>query len=127
LTEIEVEHAGTRLRIVRERPGGAGASRPGTAPAESRPAEEGTPVPSHLVTMEAPMVGTFYRSPSPEAPPYVSEGDLVKQGQVVCIIEAMKLMNEIEAKTSGRVARILVENAQPVEYGQPLLLIEPRG
>ena len=84
-------------------------------------------MPSHLVRMEAPMVGTFYRAANPEAPPYVNEGDQVKQGQVLCIIEAMKLMNEIEAQTSGRVARILVENAQPVEYGQPLLLIDPRA
>jgi acetyl-CoA carboxylase biotin carboxyl carrier protein len=71
------------------------------------------------------MVGTFYRSPSPTAEPYVSEGDVVKEGQVICIIEAMKLMNEIECKVSGRIVRILVENGQPVEYGQPLFFIEP--
>ena len=71
------------------------------------------------------MVGTFYRASSPTAEPYVREGDMVKEGQIVCIIEAMKLMNEIEAKVPGRVAKILVENGQPVEYGQPLLLIEP--
>jgi len=79
-----------------------------------------------LVTVEAPMVGTFYRASSPTADPYVQEGDVVKEGQVLCIIEAMKLMNEIESKTAGRVARILVENSQPVEYGQPLFLIDPQ-
>ena len=72
------------------------------------------------------MVGTFYRAPAPDAAPFVAEGDLVKEGQVLCVIEAMKLMNEIEAKAAGRIARVLVENAQPVEYGQPLFLVEPR-
>ena len=72
------------------------------------------------------MVGTFYRAPAPDAAPFVAEGDLVKEGQVLCVIEAMKLMNEIEAKAAGRIARVLVENAQPVEYGQPLFLLEPR-
>ena len=80
----------------------------------------------NLVAVEAPMVGTFYRAPRPDAPPFVSEGDTVKEGQPLCIIEAMKLMNEIEAKVAGRIAKILVENAQPVEYGQPLFLVEPR-
>jgi acetyl-CoA carboxylase biotin carboxyl carrier protein len=72
------------------------------------------------------MVGTFYRAPSPDASPYVNEGDVIKEGQVLCIIEAMKLMNEIESKVAGRVVKILVENSQPVEYGQPLFLVEPR-
>ncbi len=71
------------------------------------------------------MVGTFYRAPSPDAEPYVREGDVIKEGQVLCIIEAMKLMNEIESKVSGRIIRVLAENGQPVEYGQPLFLIEP--
>jgi acetyl-CoA carboxylase biotin carboxyl carrier protein len=78
-----------------------------------------------LVVIESPMVGTFYRASSPTAEPYVREGDTIKQGQIVCIIEAMKLMNEIEAKASGRIAKVLVENGQPVEYGQPLFLIDP--
>ena len=72
------------------------------------------------------MVGTFYRASSPTADPYVREGDIVKQGQILCIIEAMKLMNEIESKAAGRVAKVLVENGQPVEYGQPLFLLEPQ-
>jgi acetyl-CoA carboxylase biotin carboxyl carrier protein len=71
------------------------------------------------------MVGTFYRASSPTAEAYVREGDMVKEGQILCIIEAMKLMNEIESKAAGRVAKILVENGQPVEYGQPLFLLEP--
>jgi acetyl-CoA carboxylase biotin carboxyl carrier protein len=70
-------------------------------------------------------VGTFYASPSPNAPPFVSVGDTVRVGQVVCIIEAMKLMNELEAETAGKIVRVYVENAQPVEYGQSLFAIEP--
>ena len=72
------------------------------------------------------MVGTFYRAPAPDARPFVQEGDIVKEGQVLCIIEAMKLMNEIESKVAGRIVKILVENAQPVEFGQALFLVEPR-
>lgn len=75
--------------------------------------------------VKAPMVGTFYRAPSPAAPPFVDLGTLVQQGQVVCIIEAMKMMNEIEADCSGRVAEVYVENGQPVEYDHPLFRIAP--
>ncbi len=77
----------------------------------------------NVVEITSPMVGTFYRAPAPDAQPYVKEGDKVEVGQVVCIIEAMKLMNEIKSEVSGVVERILVENGQPVEYGQPLFLI----
>ncbi len=73
----------------------------------------------------SPMVGTFYRSPAPDADPFVEVGDIVEVGQTVCIIEAMKLMNEIEAEVKGRVVQVLVENAQPVEFGQKLFLVEP--
>ena len=76
-------------------------------------------------TIEAPMVGTFYRAPKPDAPPFVAEGDVVKEGQVICIGEAMKLMNEIESKVAGRIAKVVVENGQPVEFGQPLFLVDP--
>jgi acetyl-CoA carboxylase biotin carboxyl carrier protein len=75
-----------------------------------------------LVT--SPMVGTFYRAPSPEAPPYVEEGNSVRKGQTLCIIEAMKMMNEIEAEVAGRIVKIFCENAQAVEYGQPLMVVE---
>ncbi|RKZ21574.1 pyruvate carboxylase subunit B, partial [bacterium] len=78
-----------------------------------------------LVAIKAPMVGTFYRAPAPDAPPYVEVGDVVKRGQVVCIIEAMKLMNEIESDVDGRIVEILVKNEEPVEYGQELFLVEP--
>ncbi|TFU18004.1 acetyl-CoA carboxylase biotin carboxyl carrier protein [Thermus tengchongensis] len=77
------------------------------------------------VEIKAPIVGTFYRAPAPDAPPYVEEGDRVEKGQVLCIIEAMKLMNEIESEVSGIVKKILVKNGEPVEYGQPLFLIQP--
>ena len=96
-------------------PGGAA---PTPAAAEAPAGQEG-----HVV--KAPMVGTFYRSPAPDADPFVELGDVIEVGQTVCIIEAMKLMNEIEAETKGRVVRILVENAQPVEFGQKLFLVEP--
>lgn len=87
--------------------------------------EQGKEVTSNLVTITSPMVGTFYRAPFPGAEPFVNEGDIVEKGKTLCIIEAMKLMNEIEAELSGRIGSVLVENAQPVEYGQPLFLIEP--
>ena len=128
LAELEVESAGTRIRVVRERaPAPMGGRAEGTPhlTGQISPVEE-TIATSHLVTIEAPMVGTFYRASSPDAAPFVSEGDVIKEGQVICIIEAMKLMNEIEAKVGGRIGKILVENGQPVEYGQPLFLLEPR-
>lgn len=75
--------------------------------------------------LKAPMVGTFYASSSPKDPPFIKEGDEIYAGDVVCIIEAMKIMNEIESDVDGRVARILVKDGQPIEYGQPLLIIEP--
>jgi acetyl-CoA carboxylase biotin carboxyl carrier protein len=90
------------------------------------PAAEGPPVElpaGHTVT--APMVGTFYSSPSPKDPPFVQEGDEIRAGDAIGIIEAMKMMNEIESDVAGRVARVLVKNGQPVEYGQPLMVIEP--
>ncbi|NPA12631.1 MAG: acetyl-CoA carboxylase biotin carboxyl carrier protein [Aquificae bacterium] len=75
--------------------------------------------------IKSPLVGTFYRAPSPGAPPFVEEGDTVSKGQVLCIIEALKVMNEIESDVNGRIVKILVENGQPVEYGQELFYIEP--
>ncbi len=126
LAELEVSRGETRIRIRRE----VGRAAPAAAhpPAVAQvPAEQAEPAESHLLTIEAPMVGTFYRAPSPEADPYVREGDVIKEGQVLCVIEAMKLMNEIESRVSGRISKILAENGQPVEYGQPLFLIEPRA
>jgi acetyl-CoA carboxylase biotin carboxyl carrier protein len=80
---------------------------------------------SGLVPIESPMVGTFYSAPDPSSPPFVRQGDHVSKGQVVCIVEAMKLMNEIEAEVSGTVVRVAVENGKPVEFGQALFLVEP--
>ncbi|MBS6615746.1 MAG: acetyl-CoA carboxylase biotin carboxyl carrier protein, partial [Sutterella wadsworthensis] len=87
------------------------------APAPTAPQQTGTPLTS-------PMVGTFYRAPSPGADPFVKVGDTVKKGQVVCIIEAMKLLNEVEADMDGTVKEVCVENGQPVEFGQSLFIIE---
>lgn len=84
-----------------------------------------TPLEQKLVELTSPMVGTFYRSPAPSEPPFAEVGDRIKTGQTVCIIEAMKLMNEIEAEVSGQIVEILVQNAEPVEYGQPLMRINP--
>ena len=80
---------------------------------------------SKYLTIKSPMIGTFYRSASPDKPLFVNVGDEIKAGQVVCIIEAMKLFNEIESEISGRIVKILVDNASPVEYDQPLFLVEP--
>jgi acetyl-CoA carboxylase biotin carboxyl carrier protein len=88
--------------------------------ATEKPAES-----SNLITIKSPMIGTFYRSSSPDKPVFVNVGDEVKTGKVVCIIEAMKLFNEIESEVSGKIVKILVDNASPVEYDQPLFLVEP--
>jgi acetyl-CoA carboxylase biotin carboxyl carrier protein len=103
-------------------PAAAGAAPAPAAAATTGPAAE-APAPSGHV-LKAPMVGTFYRSASPDAKPFIEVGQNVKAGETVCIIEAMKLMNEIEADATGMIKAILVENGQPVEYGQPLLIIE---
>ncbi|HEY8562628.1 MAG TPA: acetyl-CoA carboxylase biotin carboxyl carrier protein [Pyrinomonadaceae bacterium] len=96
------------------------ASAPQTAAVGETSAETAVDADEGLYKITSPIVGTFYRSPSPDKPPYVQEGDKVSESSVVCIVEAMKLMNEIQAETSGEVVKIYVENGQPVEYGQPL-------
>jgi acetyl-CoA carboxylase biotin carboxyl carrier protein len=93
------------------------------APAAGAAAPAAAPVDDGLIVIESPMVGTFYRSPSPDKDSYVEVGSTVKQGDTLCIVEAMKLMNEIEADVGGTIAEILVENAQPVQFGQPLFKI----
>lgn len=102
---------------------------PVTAPVAEAPKPEAPQAPaadeSKYVTIKSPMIGTFYRSSSPDKPPLVNVGDEIKPGSVLCIIEAMKLFNEIESEHSGRIVKVLVENAKPVEYDQPLFLIEP--
>lgn len=98
---------------------------PAPAPAQQAPKPASSTDDSKLVTVRSPMIGTFYRSSSPDKPPFVSAGDEVAPGKVLCIIEAMKLFNEIESEVSGKIVKVLVENASPVEYDQPLFLIEP--
>ena len=129
LAEIEVRRWFTTVRV--RRTGADGAMRAGYAanPGEShaaagqRDGAEAKP-PKDLIPIKSPMVGTFYRAPAPDADPYVEENSSITVGQTVCVVEAMKLMNEIESEVEGRIARILVENAQPVEYGQTLFLVE---
>lgn len=94
---------------------------PAAAPAAGAPAAKS----DNSATLNSPMVGTFYRSPSPDAKPFVEEGDKIAVGQVYCIIEAMKLMNEVKSEVSGKVVKILVQNGQAVEFNQPLIVIDP--
>lgn len=102
-------------------PSGAPSSPAPAAPPEVKTTEDG------LVELTSPIVGTFYRSPSPDAPSFVEVGDTVKQGQVLCIVEAMKLMNEIESEIDAEIAEVLVESGQPVEFGEVLFRLRPRG
>ncbi len=127
ITELQVEKEGTRVKIKREKiltsiemP----LQKPSVIHTKTTdiPEEEET---QRLITITSPIVGTFYRAPSPDANPFVEIGSKVSKGQVLCIVEAMKLMNEIESETDGIIVKILVENGQPVEYGEPLFLIEP--
>ncbi len=100
---------------------------PQTAPQASPAPAQAAPAAADEHIIKSPIVGTFYAGPSPDAGPFVRAGDFVEAGQTVCIIEAMKLMNEIEADIGGEVARVLVENGQPVEYGEPLFALRPTG
>jgi acetyl-CoA carboxylase biotin carboxyl carrier protein len=136
IAELEITEGEEKVKIVK---GGAVSITPMAPAAPAAPSAAPVPVPAagaappapaaepqggqegHVV--KAPMVGTFYRSPSPDAKPFVEVGQTIKEGQTICIIEAMKLMNEIEADASGVVKAILVENGQPVEYGQPLFIL----
>jgi acetyl-CoA carboxylase biotin carboxyl carrier protein len=147
VTEFELERGDVKLRVKRGQevhmvsaaapvsmvaspqpfvaPVASAASAPPAAPAASAapaaPAEE-----EGLHSVKSPIVGTFYEAPSPGSPPFIKVGDHVNAGQVLCIVEAMKLMNEIESDVAGEVVKILVSNGQPVEYGQPLFKIRPK-
>jgi acetyl-CoA carboxylase biotin carboxyl carrier protein len=150
LDSLELERGGTRIRLSKSPTSVAlpeprvqleSSNRNGLPPVTSPPlpADDSPPSPpaepmervtaeeegGALIEVTSPMVGTFYRAPSPEAPPYVEVGARVGRGSVLCIIEAMKLMNELESEVEGTIANVLVENAQPVEYGQTLFLIDP--
>jgi acetyl-CoA carboxylase biotin carboxyl carrier protein len=133
IEELEIEKSGVRLRIKRSSNhasyqaatpviAAAAAAAPSLAPAAPKTSEteEG------LFYIKSPIVGTFYKAPNPNLDPFVSVGDFVEKGTVVCIIEAMKLMNEIESELAGEVVSILVQNGQPVEYGERLFAIRPR-
>ncbi|MGB2816913.1 MAG: acetyl-CoA carboxylase biotin carboxyl carrier protein [Burkholderiaceae bacterium] len=135
IAELEVTEGEDKVRIAKFSPAPVAPSSPttvvtgqfpavaGAPPASAAPAPAATPEPTgHVV--KSPMVGTFYRSPSPGAPSFIELGQVVKPGDTLCIIEAMKLLNEIEAEVGGTVKEILVDNGQPVEYGQPLFIID---
>lgn len=125
LCELEIEEKGERIRLKKNSP--------------EQPVVISTPAPAAnikeevkvedkktgLIEIKSPMVGTFYRAPSPGAKPYVETGDTIKAGDIICILEAMKLMNEIKAEVNGKIAKIAVENGEAVEFGQTLFIIEP--
>ena len=136
--ELEVSEGERTIRITAAPPApaaggpvayaaGPAQSAPAPAPVQAAPPQAAPPASAdaHLVTIVSPMVGTFYRAPAPDADPYVELNSQVDLGQTVCIVEAMKLMNEIESEVRGRIVRILVDNGQPVEYGQNLFLVDP--
>jgi acetyl-CoA carboxylase biotin carboxyl carrier protein len=144
ITEIEIDEEGTKIRVVKSKPAQPEAphiiqyappsqmmpmASPAAAPEAAQPKAEKpaekAPVKENLLEVRSPIVGTFYRAPSPNADSYVQVGQKVGVGTVLCIIEAMKLMNEIESEVSGTISKILVENGQPVEYNQVLFLVEP--
>ena len=134
IEELELEKSGVRLRIKRASNHSASvsmatAAAPAVAPAAPAPlapAELSQEAEEELFYIKSPIVGTFYKAASPTAEAFVSIGDFVEKGTVVCIIEAMKLMNEIESEVAGEIVSILVENGQPVEYGEKLFAIRPR-
>lgn len=137
--EIEIEEEGKKIRVAKNRPQSGGSPQfyqmpqmPSPAPAAAAPAAGSAPAVEEKAKPEkkyheikSPIVGTFYRAPSPDAEPYIEVGQTVNPGDVLCIVEAMKLMNEIESDVAGKVAKVVVENAKPVEYGQVLFLIDP--
>lgn len=134
VAEIEVEDGKNKIRvktalgaaqIVASMPAVSSSNELPLPLSESPKKIDGLKSEDKYVKVISPFVGTFYRSPSPEADPYVKEGQMIKKGDVMCIIEAMKLMNEIESEVSGKVISVLAENGQPVEYGEPLYLIDP--
>lgn len=135
ITELVVDapHVKVRIRKGDSAPSSSGSADPVVSvsvPRTELTAPPGAPVvapptATGYVPIVAPMVGTFYRAPKPDAAPFVAEGDQVEPGQIVCILEAMKLFNEIPSDVAGRILRVLVENGAPVEFGQPLFLVDP--
>lgn len=129
LSEIELDRKGTRVRVARAMTPFT-AAMPASAPSHHAPAALATAIPvkaadaDHPGTVKSPMVGTVYRSPAPGVPPFVDVGVEVKEGQILLVIEAMKTMNQIPAPRAGRVTHVFVDNGHPVEYGEPLVVIE---
>jgi acetyl-CoA carboxylase biotin carboxyl carrier protein len=138
ITELEVAEGGKKIRISKGNPSTAAVIQPAPqllpAPPAVQPVEnssenssaEPSALASNLKQITSPMVGTYYHAPAPGAEPFVTEGQAVAVGQTVCIVEAMKLMNEIGSDFNGVVRKVLIDNAQPVEYGQPLFLVETK-
>ena len=136
VTDLEIEENGTRVKIAKKIRGLQNVTQPQilspsqivSQPSPAQKIEEETPkrdeTKEKLHEIHSPIVGTFYRAPAPDADPYVQIGDVVSPGSVLCIVEAMKLMNEIESDVSGKIIKILVENGKPVEYNQPLFLVQ---
>jgi acetyl-CoA carboxylase biotin carboxyl carrier protein len=145
ITEFELEEDGVKLKVKKAHPavveapvqqvprampmaaGPAVAAAPAPQPASPAPGQVEDEDEPGLAWVTSPMVGTFYRAPEPGAPPFVNEGDRVKPGQVLCILEAMKLMNELESEIAGEIVQICVENAQPVQYGDRLFCVKVAG
>ena len=136
VNEVSIEENDFKITIkTNQAPTVVTASIPAATPVAAAPAPvAATPVAAaapavsesdNYITIKSPMIGTFYRSASPDKPSFVNVGDEIKAGQVVCVVEAMKLFNEIEAEISGRIVKVLVDNSSPIEYDQPLFLVEP--
>jgi acetyl-CoA carboxylase biotin carboxyl carrier protein len=142
LAEMEMEEEGRRIRLSKQHPGAvhpqhilthmapaghiaADPTASAAPPPGAKPAEPSEEIEEGLVTIDSPMVGVFYAAPAPGEPPFVTPGDEVEEGQTVCIVEAMKLMNEVAAKVHGTIVSVLVDNGEPVEYNQPLFAVRP--
>ncbi len=127
VTELQLEKEGEKVKIKREKYHATVEAAPAAVSFVPKAEEKKDPAVPELKgnTISSPIVGIFHRAPSPESPPFVEIGSAVKKGQVLCIVEAMKLMNEIESDTDGTISKIFIENGQPVEYGEPLFLIDP--
>jgi len=133
LVELEIEKDGTAIRLKKTASGYETSSAPVVIERvrahqdtlAQEPAENSDKIAEKTVEIKSPMVGTLYRAPSPESPAYVEVGQIIEPGQVICIIEAMKLMNEIKSEIKGKVIEVLVDNAEPVEFGQPMFIIDP--
>jgi len=134
ITDLEIEQEGFRIKIAKKTRTFHGGSRPHVVLPPASTEEDFNEVISAKKTeakvettheIRSPIVGTFYRAPAPDADPYVQVGDIVTKGSVLCIVEAMKLMNEIESDVDGRIVKILVDNGKPVEFNQPLFLVQP--